>query len=159
LRFLEDFPAISHWAFGDAWTQRLMVKRPKRDNEDELSGWVCFGDEESRAVYVITRAWDVYPVRAIGPGEAFSTPPWVQAPLPPLFDVPLNIPLRLIVARAVLAALDDNWPYDRWQVVTSLVERGQVPDVLASDVAVTCGFRLRGVPLDLRQALCEFQGL
>jgi len=159
LRFLDDFPHIALWAFGDAWTQRLKVGRPKVDNEDELSGLVYFGDEDSKAVYVISRAYDVYPVRAIDPGESFSTPPWVQAPLPPLFDVGLNIPLRLIVARAVLAALDDNWPYDQWQVVTSVLERGQVPEVLASDVALTYGFRLRGVPMDLRQALCEFQGL
>ena len=159
LRFLDDFPAIPHWAFGDAWTQRLKIERPKRDNEDELSGWVYFGDEDSKAVYVITRAWDIYPVRAVEPGEPFSRPPWVQAPLPPLFNEPLNIPLRLIVARAVLAALDDNWPYDQWQLVTSLVEREHVPQVLASDVAITYGFRLRGVPMDLRQALCEFQGL
>jgi hypothetical protein len=159
LRFLDDFPQIGLWAFGDAWTQRLKVGRPKMDNEDELSGVVYFGDEDSKAVYVISRAYDVYPVRAIDPGESFSTPPWVQAPLPPLFDVGLNIPLRLIVARAVLSALDDNWPYDQWQVVTSVLERGQVPEVLASDVALTYGFRLRGVPMDLRQALCEFQGL
>jgi len=129
------------------------------DNEDDLSGVVYFGNEDSKAVYVISRAYDVYPVRAIDPGESFSTPPWVQAPLPPLFNEPLNIPLQLIVARAVLAALDDNWPYDQWQLVTSLVEREHVPQVLASDVAITYGFRLRGVPMDLRQALCEFQGL
>ncbi|MEP0805687.1 MAG: hypothetical protein HRF47_09370 [Chloroflexota bacterium] len=158
LRFLEDFPQIEHWAFGDAWTQRIKIGRPKR-RDDELEGWVYFGDDDSRSLYIITRAYDPYPVRAVAPGEDFSYPPYVWAPLPPLFDVSLNFPLRLIVARAVLAALDDNWPYDQWQVVTSVVEREHVRDVIVPDVALAYGFRLRNTPLDLRQALCDFQGL
>lgn len=159
LRFLDDFPTIQLWAFGDAWTQRIKVLRPKRESADTLTGVICFGDDDSNGVYVIERAYDPYPVRAIGPGENWKFPPWVQVPLPPLFDQPLNLPLRLILARAVLAALDDNWPYDQWQFVTSIVPRDQAPEVIVPDVAAAYGFRLRGIPLDLRQALCDFQGL
>lgn len=158
LRFLDDFPQVRLWAFGDAWTQRIKVEKPKRSG-DELSGWVCFGSDDERGFYSIERAYDPYPPRALAPGEQWIFPPWVNAPLPPRFDVPLNLPLQLIVARAVTAALDDNWPYDQWLTVTSTLERDQVPHVLAQDVALSYGFRLRGVPLDLRQALCDYQGL
>lgn len=159
LRFLDDFPAIQHWAFGDAWTQRIKVLRPKRDSADTLTGFICFGDDDTLAPYVIERAYDWYPMRAYPLDETPPTPPWLQIPLPPLFDIAINLPLRLILARAVLAALDDNWPYDQWRFVTSIVEREHVPDVIVPDVAIAYGFRLRGIPLDLRQALCDFQGL
>lgn len=158
LRFLDDFPQVRLWAFGDAWTQRILVERPRRDG-DELSGWVRFGSDDERGFYVIERAYDRYPPAALALNEPRIFPPWVQAPLPPRFDIPANIPLRLIVARAVTAALDDNWPYDQWMNVTSVLEREQVPHVLTQDIALTFGFRLKGYAVDLRQALCEAQGL
>ncbi|RME87979.1 MAG: hypothetical protein D6770_08035 [Anaerolineae bacterium] len=157
LRFLDDFPEVSHWAFGDAWTQRLRIGRPQRVDADTLEGVVWFGDEDQVAVYRIERAYDVHGARA--PHEMRPSAPWVTAPLPPLFDVPLNLPLRLIVGRAATAALDDDWPYETWQVVTSLVAREHVPAVLTTDIASTYGFRLRGLPMDLRRALCEVQGV
>lgn len=158
LRFLDDFPQVRLWAFGDAWTQRIMVRPPRREGADTLTGLVHFGNEEGSGMYVIERAYDMYP-RAIEPGEQPMFPPWVNAPLPPRFDLPANIPLRLIVARAVTAALDDNWPYDQWVNVTSVLEREQVPHVLTQDIALAFGFRLKGYAVDLRQALCEAQGL
>ncbi len=158
LRFLNDFPQITHWAFGDAWTGPIRVERPHRRGADALEGRVYFGDEDDFGVYLIERAYDP-PVHAVDAGEQRLPLPWVTVPLPRLFDTPLNLPLRLIVARAVTAALDDNWPYDRWQAVSSVVESGHVPQVLTQDVGAAYGFRLKGVPTDLREALCVLQGL
>jgi len=159
LRFLEDFPAVRWWAFGDAWTQRIMVKPSRGEGADILTGLVHFGDEEDAGLYVIERAYDPYPPRALAPGEQWIFPPWVQAPLPGSFDAALNLPLRLLVARAVTAALDDNWPYDQWMTVTSVLDRIQAPQVITADVGLAYGFRIKGLPTDLRQALCELQGL
>lgn len=156
LRFLQDFPGITHWAFGDAWTQRLKITRPKRRG-DQLEGWVFFGDEEQRGLYIIERAFDQYPL-AQAPDEMRLPPPWVTTPLPPLFDVPLNIPLRLIVAKAVTAALDDDWPYDQWELVTSALAPEEVPQVFVTDIGIF-GFRVRGLDTDLRRALCTLQGI
>ena len=158
LRFLDDFPQITHWAFGDAWTGPIRIERPRRTDADTLEGLVYFGDEDDFGVYRIERAYDS-PVRAVDVSEQRLPPPWVTAPLPRLFDVPLNLPLRLIVARAVTAALDDNWPYGQWHTVSSAVEREHVPQVLTQDVGATYGFRLKGIPTDLREALCVLQGL
>lgn len=158
LRFLDDFPQVTHWAFGDVWTGPIRVERPRRVDADTLEGLVYFGDEDDFGVYRIERAYDP-PVRALDVGEHRLPPPWVTTPLPRLFDVPLNLPLRLIVARAVTAALDDGWPYGQWQVVSSAVEREHVPQVLTQDVGAAYGFRLKGTPTDLREALCALQGI
>lgn len=158
LRFLDDFPQVLWWAFGDAWTQRIMIEPPRRDAAGGLSGFIFFGDQASRGIYIIENAHDPYPPRAVEPG-AHGFPPWVHTPLPPLFDVPLNLPLRLVIARAVLGALSGDFPYHHWQTVTSVVERGHVPQILTTDLARDCGFRIKALPVDLRQALCELQGL
>jgi len=159
LRFLDDFPQVASWAFGDAWTQRIMVRRPKRDSMDSMWGEVYFGDEENRGMYVIERAYDPYPPRPIDVGEDYLFPPWVQTPLPPRFNVTLNIPLQLVVARAVLSALDDNFPYEQWQFVTSVVEREHVPQVIVEDIALAYRFRIKALPLNLRLALCDLQSI
>jgi hypothetical protein len=57
------------------------------------------------------------------------------------------------------AALDDDLPYDQWHFVTSLLQRDEVADVLATDMAACYGFRIKGVANDLRQALCDLQGI
>jgi hypothetical protein len=158
LRFLDDFPQVELWAFGDAWTQRIKIERPRQDGE-RLSGWVCFGNDDERGYYSIERAYDAYPPRALDALDNWIFPPWVTAPLPPRFDIPANLPLRLIVARAVTAALDDNWPYEQWLNVTSVLGRAQVPQVFVQDIATSYGFRLAGFSTDLRRALCEAQGL
>ncbi len=148
LRFLNDFPEITHWAFGDAWTQQVMLKTPRRIF-DEVVGTILFGNKEDQGAYIIEVSYD----------DAHQRAPIIQTPLPNLFNKPLNLPLRIVIAKMALAALDDDLPYNQWHFVTSLLPREEVPDALTTDMASTYGFRIKGVANDLRQALCELQGI
>ncbi|RME48501.1 MAG: hypothetical protein D6796_06180 [Caldilineae bacterium] len=146
LRFLEDFPQVTHWAFGDAWTQQVLIHRPKKDG-DALWGMMHFASEEDTGQYVIERSFEMPPA------------PYITVPMPTNFSVPINFPLKLVLAQLLLQALDDNAAYDRWYFVTSLVERGDVPKVLPTDIRTAYGFRFKNTPTDLRAALCDWQGL
>ena len=148
LRFLDDFPEITHWAFGDAWTQQVMLKAPRRIF-DEMVGTVFFGSELDQGTYIIELSYD----------DAHRRAPAIQTPLPELFNKPLNLPLRILIAKMAFAALDDDLPYEQWHFVTSLLTRDEVADVLTTDMAAAYGFRIMGVANDLRQALCELQGI
>lgn len=146
LRFVDDFPLVTHWAFGDAWTQQIMLKEPKKDG-DSLWGLICFASEDDTGIYVIERSFEMPPA------------PYITVPLPTNFNTPLNFPLKLVLAQLLLQALDDNAAYNRWYFVTSLVERQSVSKVFPTDIRTTYGFRFKNTPTDLRQALCEWQGL
>jgi hypothetical protein len=148
LRFLDDFSEITHWAFGDAWTQKILLKRP-RQMHTELVGHLLFGSEDDLGTYIIERNYE----------DVLKRAPLVQTPLPGLFNVPLNLPLRIVIAKMVLAALDDDLPYEQWHFVTSLLPREEVAEVFTEDIAGTYGFRIKGVANNLRQALCELQGI
>ncbi len=147
LRFLDDFPQVTHWAFGDAWTQQVMLRRPKTQEGEALYGLMHFASGEDTGQYVVERSYETPPA------------PCITVPMPSLFDVPINFPLKLALAQLILQALDDNAAYDRWYVVTSLVERADVPAVLPADIRTACGFRFKNTPTDLRAALCDWQGL
>ena len=147
LRFLDDFPQVTHWAFGDAWTQQVLIHKPKAQDSDTLWGQIHFASEEDTGVYVIERSYETPPA------------PYITVPMPAQFDVSINFPLKLVLARLLLQALDDNAVYDRWYFVTSLVESKDVPTVLVKDVRTTYGFRFKNTPVDLRSALCDWQGL
>ena len=115
----------------------------------ELVGTVCFGSEEDQGTYIIQRSYD----------DALKRAPLVQTPFPALFNTPLNLPLRVVIARMLFSALDDELPYEQWHFVTSLLPREEVEELFAKDISGTRGFRIKGVANDLRQALCELQGL
>ncbi len=146
LRFLDDFPQVTHWAFGDAWTQRVKIA-PPRYRAHEWDGFMYFASEEDAGMYVVEQSFETPPA------------PYITLPMPDNFRVPINFGLKVTLARMLLAALDDDLPYDQWHIVTSLVERQDVPRVLAQDVRTTWGFIFRNTPTDLRQALCDWQGL
>ena len=148
LRFLDDFPDVTHWAFGSAWTQKIMLKKP-RQMHTELVGTLLFGSEEDQGSYIIERSYD----------DTLKRAPLVQTPLPALFNSPLNLPLRIVIAKMILAALDDDLPYGQWHFATSLLPREEVAEVFARNMAATYGFQIKGVENDLRQALCELQGI
>jgi hypothetical protein len=148
LRFLDDFPDITHWAFGSAWTQKIMLKEP-RQIQTELVGTLFIGSEEDQGSYIIERSYD----------DANKRAPLVQTPLPALFNSLLNLPLRIVIAKMILAALDDDLPYGQWHFVTSILPREEVEEVFTSDITGSYGFRIKGVANDLRQALCELQGI
>jgi hypothetical protein len=148
LRFLDDFPQITHWAFGDAWTQKILLKKP-RQMHTELVGNLLFGSEDDLGTYIIERSYE----------DMLKRAPLVQTPLPTLFNVPLNLPLRIVIAKMVLTALDDDLPYEQWHFVTSLLPREEVAKIFTEDMSGTHGFRIKGVANNLRQALCELQGI
>ncbi len=157
LRFLEDFPEVTHWAFGDAWTQRIRLDAPFSVKQDEVMGQIYFASEEDRGVYIIERGYEVARSR-IDPNSWYHTPV-VHVPLPSYNNSTLNLPLRLLLAKAAVDALNDDWPYGTWEVVTSVVEANAVPDVIVEDLPGTYGFRLKGFKPNLRDALCDLQGL
>lgn len=149
LRFLDDFPQITHWAFGTAWTQQVLLKRPEESDGNELRGQILFASEEDVGIYSVERSHD--PLTRLAP--------IVNMPLPKLFPLALNLPLRVALAQMLTQALDDELPYDQWQLVTSLLPRDDVADVLTTDMVATYGFRLKHLPDDLRQALCDLQNI
>ncbi len=146
LRFLDDFPQVTHWAFGDAWTQRVKIA-PPRHRSGVWDGLMYFASDEDAGAYVVERSYETPPA------------PYVTVPMPTHFRVPINFGLKVALARMLLAALDDDLPYDRWHTVTSLVRCADVPRVLAQDVRTAWGFRFKNTPTDLRRTLCEWQGL
>ncbi len=149
LRFLDDFPEITHWAIGSAWTQRVMMQRPEQVESDELRGRIYFASEDDLGIYRIERSYETL----------MSNAPIVHAPLPKLFPSALNIPLQIVIAQMVTKALDDDLPYNQWHTVTSVLLREEVADVISTDMISTYGFRFKTLPVDLRHALCELQGI
>lgn len=148
LRFLDDFSEITEWAFGSAWTQQVMIGQPKV-SQGELLGKFYFASEDDRGIYIIEQGHE--------PLKKFS--PIIQTPLPSLFNHPLNIPLRIVIAQMLIAALDDEMPYDQWIPVTSLVRRDDVADLFVTDMVSTYGFQIKALGNDLRQALCDLQNI
>ncbi|MBT7071952.1 MAG: hypothetical protein HN855_07535 [Anaerolineae bacterium] len=149
LRFLDDFPQITHWTFGSAWTQQVMLQRPEQVDGDELRGRMFFASEDDLGIYKVERSYDL----------SMRNAPQVYVPLPKLFQQVLNIPLQIVLAQMVTKALDDELPYDQWHVVSSLLLRDEVVDIFTTDMAATYGFQIKALPNDLRQALCELQSL
>ena len=148
LRFLEDFPEIAEWAIGSAWTQQVKIEQPGA-SQGELVGKLFFASEDDRGIYIVERGHD--------PMKKFA--PVIQVPLPGLFNVPLNIPLRILLAQMLVAALDDDMPYDEWIPVTSLVRRDDVADLFVTDMAGAYGFQIKALGNDLRRALCDLQNI
>ena len=148
LRFLDDFPEITEWAFGSAWTQQVMIEKPKA-SQGELLGKFFFASEDDQGIYIIEQGHE--------PAKKFT--PIVQTPLPGLFNHPLNIPLRIVIAQMLIAALDDDMPYDQWIPVTSLVRRKDVADLFVTDMVSAYGFQIKALGNDLCQALCDLQNI
>jgi hypothetical protein len=148
LHFLNDFPEITHWAFGSAWTQQILFRQP-RPMHTELVGQVLFGNEDDQGTYIIEQSYE----------DALKRAPLVQTPLPTLFNTPLNLPLRIVIAKMALAALDDDLPYEQWHLATSLLPRAEVAGLFTENISGAFGFRIKGVANNLRQTLCELQGI
>lgn len=157
LRFVEDFPEVTHWAFGDTWTQRVRLEAPFLVRQDEVIGKICFASEEDTGIYLIERGYEL--TRSRTDAHSWYPVPVVDVSLPRYNNNPLNLPLRLILAKAALDALDDAWPYGQWQFVSSLIEAQAVAKVIVEDLPGTYGFRLKGLDANLRAALCDMQGL
>lgn len=144
LAFAGCFPEVTHWWFRSAWTQRVRLTRPQgMMNATTVWGWMQFIDEQTPAqMYTVTE------------GER----PVISTPYPSNEVQPVNLPLRLALARLVAGILSDQVVPDRWLFVTSLVGRDELAAVFPESEAAL-PWRLTDVNGPLRLALCELQGI
>ncbi len=144
LAFATCFPEISHWWFRSAWTQKVRLTRALGMADSEtVWGYIQFIDPQQPAqIWTVTQ------------GER----PTIETPYPPQENQPINLPLRLALARLVAAVLCDDIVPNQWVVVTSLVSQTELSETFQTD-ALGYAYRLPGIETDLRSALCRLQGL
>ena len=173
LMFANLFPEVDAWWFRDGWTGQVRFSAPAVQQDDAtLMGYVQFNDEEGMP-YTITE----------------GDPVLVNVPMPLNFVQPVNYPLRLGLARALLATLNapatnTDLAYDRPFYLRSFVYRNELDAALpttrqalrvslpvpltrlrnASDPAdlgeeVERLWALDGVDEPIRDAWCAAQGL
>lgn len=149
LAFADCFPEITHWWFRSAWTQRVRLTRLQGLMGDGAGwGWMQFIDEETPAQMYTVAEGD----------NTEGQPPVVAVPFPPNENQPLNLPLRLALARLAVGLLHDDVVPDEWLLVTSLVQRDELRDVFSDELSTI--WKLEGLEsMPLRQALCQLQGL
>ncbi len=82
----------------------------------------------------------------------------IAVPFPHNEVQPVNIPLRLALARLVAGVLADEVARDVWMVITSLVQRNDLAQVFPTAIDVL-PWRLEGVYYSLRRELCHLQGI
>jgi hypothetical protein len=142
LEFVENFPQISHWYFGSFWTGRVRVSAPITaiEEDETVMGYMQFVDEQTEG--------QAYSVSASEPVTVFT-------PLPPFETDFSNLPLRLALAEKVIGVVQGDVTPDKWQVVTSLVERGKLADCLSAKRL----WQLEQTPSNLRFSLCGLLGL
>jgi hypothetical protein len=148
LEFIGHFPQVDYWYFGSSWTGRVRVSAPLSPLEDTqgtfVTGFMQFVDEQTDAL--------PYSIGLTNPVEVYT-------PLPPLIDSrvsALNLPLRLRLGELVTLLTTGDILADEWLVVTSLVERSELPDLL-STTATTAGrnWIIEQLPYSPRELLAE----
>ena len=82
----------------------------------------------------------------------------IFSPFPPNEVQPVNIPLRLALARLVAGVVADEVAAGVWLVITSLVQREDLEKVFPI-AASELRWQLEGVHLSLREELCRVQGM
>ncbi len=155
LHFREAFPNVTHWWFRSLWTGRIAISLPDGalSEEQALWGWMAFDVLDTPR-----RPW------TMSEGAQIVLAP----PYPPNEEQSANLPLRLSLARAILAVLRDEVAPDSWLGVTSLVHRDELERVFPQSHAEAA--RLFGGEWRLahgdealaeapRAALCELLGL
>lgn len=144
LAFAACFETVTHWYFRSAWTQRVRLTRPQGTmGEGAVWGYMQFVDAQAPAgMYTI----------------AEGDPPVIAVPYPPNEAQPVNLPLRLALARLAAGVLTGEVIPDEWAAVTSLVKQEELKKVFPESQE-GMPFRLDGVEVPLRQALCELMGL
>jgi len=144
LAFTECFETVTHWWFRSAWTQRVRLTRPQGSmGEGVVWGWMQFVDEKTPAGMYSVAEGDV---------------PLIAVPYPPNEAQPTNLPLRLALGGLVAGMLTGRVTPDEWMVVTSLVQRDKLAAVFPESQE-GMRWRLDGVEVPLRQALCEVMGV
>jgi hypothetical protein len=154
LAFRDVFPKVTHWWFRSAWTGNVKLSRPDpaMSRNSAIGGWMTFGsDPEQRLPWYVINAQT----------------PVVATPYPPMNVQPVNLPLRVALARLVIGLLQDEITPDAWYPVTSLVRREEleVGFPVSQDAwertfgrwRIANGEEALAVPL--RTALVELQGM
>ncbi len=146
LQFAESFPSVSHWWFRSAWTQKVRLSGVQGLMDNETAwGHMQFINES-----VPAQVWTASLVDG-GTTEIF-------APFPPNEVQPVNIPLRLALARLVAGVIADEVARDEWLVITSLVQREDLVQVFPI-TGYENHWQLEGVYSSLRRELCRVQGI
>lgn len=140
----EAFPSVTHWWFRSAWTQRVRLSGIQGVIAGgTVWGYMQFIDEE-----VPAQTWSVTE------GER----PEIFVPFPPNEVQPVNLPLRLALARLVAGVLADEVQRDTWLTITSLVRRDELAQAFPNTIEAI-PWQLEGIPSSMRDALCSLQGL
>jgi hypothetical protein len=144
LVFAENFPGVTHWWFRSGWTQRVRLSGIQGTLAGgAVWGYMQFIDEETPA-----QSW------TMTEGER----PEIFVPFPPNEVQPVNLPLRLALARLVAGVVSDQVRRDTWMTLTSLVSREYLTQAFL-DTPDALPWQLEGIPGSIRQALCSLQGL
>lgn len=144
LAFAESFPAVTHWWFRSAWTQQVRLS----GIQGTIAGGAVWGYMQFIDDQVPAQTW------SMTEGER----PEIFVPFPPNEVQPVNLPLRLALARLVAGVVADQVQRDTWMVLTSLVPREELARAFP-DTLEALPWQLEGVREPIRQALCSMQGL
>ena len=156
LHFREAFPMITHWGFRSIWTGRVKIGLTQKtpiDDRGTFWGWTTFDLLDAPR-----RTWAILDTNPVG----------IETPYPPHEEQPANLPLRLVLARLILATFRDEIPPDTWMAVTSLVAAGDMERVFSRthpEASATYGGEWRLATGDhllfmpLRDTLCLGLGL
>ena len=145
LSFAESFPGVTHWWFRSGWTQRVRLSGIQGTiaGGSVVWGYMQFIDEETPA-----QSW------SMTEGER----PEIFVPYPPNEAQPVNLPLRLALARLVAGVVSDQVQRDTWMTLTSLVSRHELALAFPATLEAL-PWQLESLRIPIRQALCTFQGL
>jgi hypothetical protein len=174
LAFAKAFPQVAHWWFRSAWTGPLKISPALVAMDSHtVTGLIQFGDEDLPS----------FPWSVTEHGDELE----LALPYPPYEVQPTNFPLRLTMARCLLATLGGELASNTWYMITSLVQPHELelafptdPASLTTELLPIDGglmglmeqypqvnydaqtrytYRLEGITGNLRTAFCELQGL
>lgn len=146
LHFAGSFPMVTHWWFRSAWTQRVRLSGP----QGQLDGGTVWGYMQFVDGQVPAHMWAATALDG-GSNE-------IALPYPPNEIQPVNLPLRMALARLVAGVLADEVQRDTWLAVTSLVAVADLELTFPTDPASTA-WRIEGIYGSVRRELCALQGL
>ena len=135
---------MTHWWFRSAWTQNVRLTGIE-GLMDGITPWgyMQFINEEEPAQF-----W------TITEGER----PEIATPFPPNEVQPVNLPLRLALARLVAGVIADEVQRDTWMLITSLVRRDELESAFPDQVG-TLSWKVENVAGSIRSEFCRVQGL
>lgn len=146
LHFARSFPMVTHWWFRSAWTQRVRLSGP----QGLLDGGTIWGYMQFVDEHVPSQMWAATTLD--GGGHE------IAVPYPPNEVQPVNLPLRMTLARLVAGMLIDEVQRDTWLTVTSLVAAADLQQTFPADRA-SIPWQIEGIHGSARREMCVLQGL